>query len=129
MPLFARCLRTFGALIGVLFTCGVMAWWSQRSSLAYLAILASVALPVAYWTRRRAWPLTAMFFGLAVVCVVSPLDLVFRSTGERGIRVLPVSFGVGCRVGTVCRGCELPFFPLRYAVVVSTEGDPLCSRL
>jgi hypothetical protein len=75
MPLLARCLKTFGVLVGVLLTFGAISWWSPRVSLLYLAIPASVALPVAYWTRVQARPLTAVFFALAVACAVSPADL------------------------------------------------------
>jgi hypothetical protein len=119
MALLSRCLKAFGVLVGALLTYGVMAWWSQRLSLMYLAIPVSVALAVAYWARVQARPLTAAFFALAVACAVSPLDLEFYRTADPGIRVLPVSYGVRCVPGTLCKGCSVPRNPPRYAVVVS----------
>jgi hypothetical protein len=106
-------------LFGVLLTYGVLAWWSQRLSLMFLAIPASVTLAIAYWTRVQARPLTAAFFALAVACAVSPVDLEFYTTADPGIRVLPVSYGLRCVPGTLCKGCVVPRNPARYAVVVS----------
>ena len=117
--LLSRCLKTFGVLFGVLLSYGVMAVWSQRLSLMYLAIPASVALAVAYGTRVQVRLLTAVFVALAVACAVSPLDLELYRTADPGIRLLPVSYGVRCVPGTICKGCAVPRNAPRYAVVVS----------
>jgi hypothetical protein len=92
--LLARRLKTFGVLVGVLLGYGVMAMWSQRVSLLYLAIPASVTLAVAFWTRVQARTLTAAVFALAVACAVSPIDLeVHWRTADPWFRVLPVATG------------------------------------
>lgn len=121
--LLARRLKTFGVLVGVLLGYGVMATWSQRVSLLFLAIPASVTLAVAFWRRLKARTLTAAVFALAVACAVSPVDLeVHWRTADPGVRVLPVSYGVHCVLGARCRGCVIPRNAPRYVVVVSFPG-------
>jgi hypothetical protein len=119
MALPLRYLRSFGAFVATLLTCGVMAWWSQRISLLYLAIPASLALAVAYWTRVKTGPLIAVFLALAVACAVGPVDLEFHRMTFPSIRLLRVSYGIWCVPDTVCRGCVMPRNAARYAVVVS----------
>lgn len=121
--LLARRLKTFGVLVGVLLGYGVMAMWSQRVSLLFLAIPASVTLAVAFWTRFKARTLTAAVFALAVACAVSPIDLeVDWRSADPGVRVLPVSYGLHCVPGTRCRGCVIHRNAARYVVVVSFPG-------
>src|SRR5579862_9820435 len=125
MALLSRCLKTLGVLIGTLLIGVVMTAWSQRISLWYVAIPASLTLAVAYWTRARAWPLVAVLFALALVCVVVPADLEFDRTAgpgfhrteSSGIQVLPVTYGIACFPGKACRGCREPRNAPRYAVV------------
>jgi hypothetical protein len=119
MDFFARCLQMFGVFVGVLLACAIMAGWSHRMSLLYLAIPAALALAIAYWRRVQAGPLAAAFFALAVACAVSPVDLEFRSMADSGIQVLPYSYGRRCVPGTLCKGCVVPRHHPRYAVVVS----------
>jgi hypothetical protein len=119
MALLARCLKTFGVLVGVLLACVAMAVWSQRISLLYLAMLASVALPVAYWRRAQAWRLTDVFFALVFLCAFSPVDLVFYRRAKPGVQVLPVHYGHTCVPDAVCPGCAVPRNAPRYEVIVS----------
>jgi hypothetical protein len=119
MDFLTRCLHTFGVLVGVLLACGIIALWSQRISLLYLAIPAALALAIAYWCRVQAQPLAAAFFALAVTCAVSPVDLEFRTMADAGIQVLPYSYGYRCVPGTLCRGCVVPRHAAQYAMVVS----------
>ncbi len=119
MALLARRLKTFGVLVGVLLGYGVMAWWSLRLSLIFLAIPAAVTLAVAFWTRVKPSPVTAAVFALAVACAVSPVDLQVYCTADPGVRVLPVSYGLRCVPGTRCMGCVVPRNAPRYVVVLS----------
>ena len=119
MALLSRRLKTFGVLVGGVLTYGFMGAWSQRLSLIYFAVPASVVLAVAYSMRVHARAVTAAFFVLAIACAVGPVDLEFRSTADPGIHVLRVSYGRRCVPDTLCKGCVVPRNPLRYAVVVS----------
>src|SRR5215470_8625902 len=119
MPHFVKCLRAFGIVAGVIVFFLVLSTFSGRHSLFFWAILSSLLLPVAFWFRMafKKWCLSMLVVALGLS--MSPVDITVMRLERPGLRLLPISYGIGCQPGTACYGCIVPPNPARKAVVIS----------
>ena len=119
MPVFLKALKALGIILGVLTIFIVVSAFSGRESLFYWTILSSLLLPVTFCLRLGFKKWCASFLVIALGLAVSPIDIQVTRLQRPGVRLLPVSYGIGCEPGTACHGCIIPRNPPRKAVVIS----------
>ena len=119
MGVFARSLKTLGVVGGVLALFPILFLFSERHSLLLWALLFSLLLPLAFWFQLgfKKWCVASLLIALALV--ISPIDIVIMRLERHGVRLLPISYGIVCRPGTVCYGCVVTANSPRKALVLS----------
>ena len=119
MPIVIRTLKALGIIGGVFALFGSLNVFSGRHSLFLWAIFASLVLPLAFWFRLgfKKWCIFSLLIALGLT--LSPIDITVMRLEKPGLRLLPISYGLGCQPGAACYGCIVPPNPARKAVVLS----------
>lgn len=119
MPIFVKSLKAFGIIGGVLVLFVSLNLFSGRHSLFLWAASSSLLLPVAFWFRLgfKKWCVALLLVALGLA--VSPIDITVTRLERPGLRLLPISYGIGCQPGTACYGCIVPANPAHKAIVLS----------
>jgi hypothetical protein len=119
MSILAKLLKTFGIVGGVAVLFFSLSLFSDRHSLYYWAVSSALILPVIFWLRLgfKKWCAGLLFIALGLAA--SPIDISVTRLARPGVRLLPISYGIGCEPGTACYGCIVPPYPARKAIVIS----------
>jgi len=104
MPTLIKLAKTAAIIVGAFAVCTQLTSVSHRYSLEYWFLFSAVVLPVTFWKGLafRWWSLSAL--AVAIGLAASPIDFTIQS-GQLGLRILPVSYGISCQQGTACYGC------------------------
>src|SRR6516164_3298215 len=104
VPIVDKSLKVLGIVGGVLVLFVFIGLFSGRHSLFFWAISSSILLPVAFWFRLgfKKWCVSLLFVALGLA--VSPIDITIMRLETPGLRLLPISYGLGCQHGTACYG-------------------------
>src|SRR6476646_7257867 len=119
MARLVKPLKALGVVAGILASFLSISMFSSRYSLFLWLLLAAFLLPLAFWFRLGFKKLCIAFAIVAAGLAISPIDFTIQSSGKRGLQLLPISYGIGCKPGTACYGCIIPPNPPRKALVLS----------
>lgn len=105
MRKLVRPLQAFGVVVGAFAVVVFVSIFSSRKSLSLLFLMAVCVLPLAFWFQWGFKKCCIAFFVFAVSLGISPIDFTIQRSGQKGLHLLPISYGMACQPGTACYGC------------------------